>query len=144
MGTLVPTTFRRIAESHATIQRQDSRRGFFIARTQTVLPTIRGVEIRMGLKDKVRLRGEPEARVHEMREHRFGIGGTWSRTLALWQRCGKLLRGGGEDTCRGHHPKYDQEPPQSPRRRFASPHSARKTVWYGDSPNLNRMVREPL
>ena len=81
-----------IVEPHAGVERHDSRGGFLIVRTEAVRPAVVGVKVGMSLEDEVRLPGEPEARVLEMREHRFGIGSGGG----IVGRVGRIVRG-----CRG-------------------------------------------
>ena len=75
-----------IVEPHAGVERHDSRSGFVIVWTEAVLPAVVGVKAGMSLEDEVRLPGEPEARVLEMREHRFGIG------IGVGGRAGRIVR----------------------------------------------------
>src|SRR5260370_42056825 len=65
----------RIVKPRAGVERQDSRGGFLIVRAEAVLPAVSSVKVGVSLEDEVHLPGEPEARVLEMREHRFGIIG---------------------------------------------------------------------
>jgi len=73
-----------IVEPHAGVKRHHARRGFLIARAEAVLSAVGSVKVRVSLEDEIRLAGEPEARVLEMREHRFGI--------VIGGRAGRIVR----------------------------------------------------
>src|ERR1700732_698673 len=90
-------------EADAGVERHDSRGGFLILWTEAVRPAVVGVKVGMSLEDEVDLAGKPEARVLEMREHRFGIGsggGGWGGSGRRGGRVvgclGRIVR-----TCRG-------------------------------------------
>src|SRR5260370_23378286 len=85
----------RIVKPRAGVERQDSRGGFLIVRAEAVLPAVSSVKVGVSLEDEVHLPGEPEARVLEMREHRFGIaiGGRTGWIVRLRQsRLRRILR----------------------------------------------------
>src|ERR1700676_2436276 len=115
-------------EADAGVERHDSRGGFLIVWTEAVRPAIVGVKVGMSLEDEVDLTGKPEARVLEMREHRFGIGsggrvvgcvGRIVRTCRgsaglrnwswSWSGCIMLLRVCRDCACRGRHQRQHGE-----------------------------------
>src|ERR1700676_1582806 len=130
-------------EADAGVERHDSRGGFLIAWTEAVRPAVVGVKIGMSLKDEVDLPGEPEPRVLEMREHRFGIGSggrvvgclgrivrTCRGSVGLrnwnwnwnwsWSGCIRLLRARRDYACRGSHQRdHGEERSCRPAYRFA-------------------------
>src|SRR6202521_6092191 len=127
-------------EADAGVERHDSRGGFLIVWTEAVRPAIVGVKVGMSLKDEVDLPGEPEPRVLEMREHRFGIGsggrvvgclGRIVRTCrgsvglrdwnwnCSWSGCISLLRARRDHACRGSHQRdHGEERSSRPGYRF--------------------------
>src|SRR5260370_12196085 len=60
-----------IAEAHAGVERHHARGCFFVVGTQAVRAPVGSVERWMSLENEIRLASEPEARVLEVREHRF-------------------------------------------------------------------------
>ncbi len=82
-----------VVEAHAGIQRHQARGGFLITRTEAMRAAVGRVKVGMGLKNEVGLAGEPEARVLEMREHRFWALVRW-RVGADRGRLGSPLAAG--------------------------------------------------
>src|SRR6202166_3962848 len=67
----VDEQFGGVAEARAGVQRHQARGCFFVTRAEAMRAAVERAEVGMRLKNEVGLTGEPEARVLEMREHRF-------------------------------------------------------------------------
>jgi len=82
--------FGRIVQPHSRIQRHHPGQCLLVVRTQTVLSAIGSVKWWVRLKNEIGLAREPEARVAEMREHRFHrqVGGArgWVGKIGYWRR----------------------------------------------------------
>ena len=68
----VDEEFGGVVEACASVKRENAGRRLVVMRTEAVRAAVKRREFGMSLEDEIGLSAEPETRVFEMREHRFG------------------------------------------------------------------------